>query len=32
MANKCDFQVSGDIDDTLPLIYGVFQDEGVESY
>ena len=32
MTNKCDFQVSGDIDDTLPLIYGVFQDQGVESY
>ena len=30
MTNKCDFHVSGDIDDTLPIIYGVFQDQGVE--
>ena len=29
MTNKCDFHVSGDIDDTLPIIYGVFQDQGV---
>ena len=30
MTNKCDFHVSEDIDDTLPIIYGVFQDQGVE--
>ena len=29
MTNKCDFHVNRDIDDTLPIIYGVFQDQGV---